>query len=333
MTRFPPLPPARLGYTDNAIDRASHLREDPGWLASARASAQARFYLVCADHPVLKATSAGGGSSLGDPLSGLTAGGPPVRPDKAEPLFTAREADVFGPALDEVFLGLWDEVPLFARRLPSSLLDEIKSLPPYLVTDLRSIAMQGLVGGVHFAPLAQAKSILYWHERHGFCSACGQPSFPAKGGWQRDCPSCGAQHFPRTDPVVIMLVVDGDNCLMGRQERFPPGMYSALAGFMEPGETIAEAVRREIHEEAGITTGAVTYLTDQPWPFPSSLMIGCLARATSREITIDAKELQEARWFSKEECYAMLTRQHPQGFFCPPPLAIAHHLIRAFVEG
>jgi len=332
MTHFPALPPARLGYADNAIDRASHLRDNADWLKDAANSPQARFYAFCGETPVLGTRASEGGFRPGDPLALLSAQGLEATGGQADPLFARAEVSLFGPPLDEVFLGLIGETPLFALRFPDVLINDLQSLPTYLITDLRSIAMQGLVDEAQFGPLAQAKSILFWHQRHGFCANCGAKSQAKQAGWRRDCPSCNTQHFPRTDPVVIMLAVDGNHCLMGRQDRFPPGMYSALAGFMEPGETIADAVRREVFEEAGIKTGAVRYLFDQPWPFPASLMIGCLADATSTAITVDGNELQDARWFSKEDCYAMLTRAHPDRLFCPPPMAIAHHLIRAFIE-
>jgi NAD+ diphosphatase len=152
-------------------------------------------------------------------------------------------------------------------------------------------------------------------------------------GWRRDCAKCKAQHFPRTDPVVIMLATDGERCLLGRSPRFVPSMWSCLAGFVEPGEAIEDAVRRETREEAGIACGRVTYFASQPWPFPTSLMIGCHAEALNREIVVDREELEDARWFSKTEVADMLMRKHPEGLTTPPPVAIAHHLIRAWVEG
>ncbi len=138
-------------------------------------------------------------------------------------------------------------------------------------------------------------------------------------GWRRDCPRCKAIHFPRTDPVVIMLAVDGDACLLGRQPRFPKGMYSALAGFVEPGETIEAAVRREIREEAAVVCRAVQYFASQPWPFPASLMIGCFAEAESRSLEIDRVELEDARWFSRDEAIALIERRHPDGLMAPTP--------------
>ena len=152
-------------------------------------------------------------------------------------------------------------------------------------------------------------------------------------GWRRDCDNCHAQHFPRTDPVVIMLVTEGDRCLLGRQARFGKGMYSALAGFLEPGETIEEAVRREVREEAGIQVGAVQYVASQPWPFPSSLMIGCMGTALSTHIILDRLELEDARWFTRSEAETMLAGTHPDGLGAPQPIAIAHHLLRYWVEG
>ena len=139
---------------------------------------------------------------------------------------------------------------------------------------------------------------------------------------------CKALHFPRTDPVVIMLAVDGDACLLGRQPRFPKGMYSALAGFLEPGETIEASVRREIKEETGVICGAIQYFASQPWPFPASLMIGCFAQAESRSLEIDRLELEDARWFSREEARALIERRHPDGLSAPTPMAIAHHLLK-----
>lgn len=158
---------------------------------------------------------------------------------------------------------------------------------------------------------ATARALLEWHRSHGFCAACGQPSQMVHGGWQRSCPSCKAQHFPRTDPVVIMLITHGNSVLLGRNESWPEGMYSLLAGFVEPGETIEAAVRREVFEESGVLVGPVTYLASQPWPFPASLMIGCRGEATSQAITLDPAELQDARWVSREELTLAFAGSHP----------------------
>ena len=159
---------------------------------------------------------------------------------------------------------------------------------------------------------ATARALFEWHRSHGFCASCGAKSDMTHAGWQRSCPSCKAQHFPRTDPVVIMLITQGNQLLIGRGPTWPEGMYSLLAGFMEPGETIEAAVRREVFEETGVRVGAVGYLASQPWPFPASLMIGCHGRAESSEITLDPEELQDARWISREDMAQALAGNHPQ---------------------
>ncbi len=163
---------------------------------------------------------------------------------------------------------------------------------------------------------ATARGILEWHRSHGFCAKCGAKTDSTEGGWQRRCPSCEARHFPRTDPVVIMLVTRGNTLLMGRGKGWPDGFYSLLAGFMEPGETIAAAVRREVQEEAGIATGAVRILASQPWPFPASLMIGCQVEATSHEIHVDPVEMEDVVWVSREEALEIVAGQH--SFIAPP---------------
>lgn len=179
-----------------------------------------------------------------------------------------------------------------------------------------------------------ARSLVDWHARHRFCANCGAPTKSAKGGWQRNCEACGAQHFPRTDPVTIMLVEHEDRLLLGRQPRFPPRMYSALAGFVEPGETIEEAVAREIHEEAGVRVRDVQYIASQPWPFPSQLMIGCHSFADDPALTIDTTELDDARWFTRAE----LEEARAAGeagtdlLYFPRPFAIAHHLIAWWLD-
>jgi NAD+ diphosphatase len=174
-----------------------------------------------------------------------------------------------------------------------------------------------------------ARSLADWHARHRFCARCGSATKLVKGGWQRHCGTCGADHFPRTDPVTIMLVEHEDRLLLGRQPRFPPRMYSALAGFVEPGETIEEAVAREIHEEAGVRVRDVQYIASQPWPFPSQLMIGCTAVADDPTLTIDTTELEDARWFTRAELEAARAAGEAGTdlLYFPRPFAIAHHLV------
>ncbi len=178
---------------------------------------------------------------------------------------------------------------------------------------MRSLMIEGGLTQERLSILAQARSILHWHERHSFCANCGAKSLMADAGYKRVCLTCKTEHFPRTDPVVIMAVRHGDQILLGRQASWPPNMYSALAGFMEPGETIEQAVAREVLEEAGIKVGAVSYVTTQPWPFPSSLMIGMIAEATTTEMKLDPAELEDARWFSRADIEMMLAGTHPEG--------------------
>ena len=249
-----------------------------------------------------------------------------------EPLFSLAEARALAPAAETVFLGTLDGAARFGIGIAPAAAEALKSRGDLLVTDLRSIAVQGLVDAEHLPPIAEAKAVLHWHARHRFCSNCGTATQFVTGGWKRDCPNCKAEHFPRTDPVVIMLPVDGERCLLGRSPRFAPIMWSCLAGFVEPGESIEDAVRRETLEEAGIACGRVTYFRSQPWPFPTSLMIGCHAEALTKNIVVDKTELEDARWFDSEEVAAMLMRKHPQGLTTPPPVAIAHHIIRAWIE-
>jgi NAD+ diphosphatase len=302
-------PKPRLGYTQSRIERAAELRPDDAAIARLAAQPNAGAYVVGGDLIVIK---------KGAPLN--------------EPLFTLDEARALGAAGEAVFLGLLKDAARFGYGLQPAAAEALKSRDDLHVTDLRSIAVQGLVDPEHLPPIAEAKAVLHWHLRHRFCANCGAPTQTVQAGWRRDCAACKAEHFPRTDPVVIMLATAGEQCLLGRSPRFLPTMWSCLAGFIEPGEAIEDAVRRETREEAGITCGRVTYFHSQPWPFPSSLMIGCHAEALTHDIVVDRAELEDARWFSKAEVETMLARRHPQGLTTPPPVAIAHHIIRAWVE-
>jgi NAD+ diphosphatase len=230
-----------------------------------------------------------------------------------------------GPMPDlTVFLGLDAEgTPWFA----------CKAEPAEGFRDLRSLAMEEALPPAELGLLAQARSLIQWHERRNFCSNCAAKLEIADAGYRRHCPSCGMDHFPRTDPVAIMVVRHEGNILLGRQRAWKPGMYSALAGFVEPGETIEDAARREIFEEAGIRVGAVRYVTSQPWPFLSNLMIGLIGEAISHEIVLDHNELEEARWFSPKEARLMIECTHPDGLYAANPYAIAHELIRVALEG
>ena len=200
------------------------------------------------------------------------------------------------------------------------------------MADLRSLAVAGTMPPATLGMLAQARSILHWHERHGFCANCGQRTVMQDAGYRRHCAPCGTDHFPRTDPVIIIAVRRGGKLLLGRQSIWPEGMYSTLAGFMEPGETIEDAARREVFEESGIRVGEISFHANQPWPFPSSLMIGLIGEALNDEVVVDAKELETARWFDEAEVHGMLAGTHATGLKAPQPMAIAHHLIRAAIS-
>lgn len=201
------------------------------------------------------------------------------------------------------------------------------------LSDLRSLAVAGQVSSETLGILAQARSLLHWHERHGFCANCGAVTEIADQGYRRHCAACTADHFPRTDPVIIIAVTHGERMLLGRQASWAPGMFSTLAGFMEPGETIEDAARREVAEEAGIRVGAARVIANQPWPFPSSLMIGLVGEALTDHITVDPKELDDARWFSFDDVRLMMAKAHPDNLHTPPPMAIAHRLIVAAMQG
>jgi len=301
-------PKPHLGYTDSRLNRAAERRTNAAAIAALAGDRRAGAYVVGGELIVVKPGTPG------------------------EPLFTMAEAQALAPATETIFLGLDGGAPRFGIGIAPAAAEALKARGDLLVTDLRSIAVQGLVPAEHLPPIAEAKAILHWHARHRFCANCGATTAVVDAGWRRDCPNCKAQHFPRTDPVVIMLAVDGDNCLLGRSPRFAPNMWSCLAGFVEPGEAIEDAVRRETAEEAGIVCGRVRYFAAQPWPFPMSLMIGCFAEAKSRDIVMDTTELEGARWFSRDEAADMLLRRHKDGLTTPPPVAIAHHIVRAWVE-
>lgn len=205
----------------------------------------------------------------------------------------------------------------------------------YALTDARTAFRDAILDEAMLGALAQGLSLLHWNAANRFCGKCGTPSQSELGGYKRSCPNCGHMMFPRTDPVVIMLTVDveRDLVLLGRGHHFAPGMYSTLAGFVEPGETIEDAVRRETLEESGIRTGRVRYHASQPWPMPHSLMIGCYAEALDRDIRRDEQELADCRWFTRAEVTDMLDADPAgEGPFAPPPGAIAHRLMRDWVE-
>ena len=302
---------ASLGFVHNRLDRQANRRDDESYLAGLASLPSARTLGVIGDAVVLRRPAGAGG---GDPWFGLS------------------EAERLGHPVERAFLGEDARGPVFATQIEAEAEVLLAGRPALALFNLRQLALDGSVSFDDLGAMAEGKALLFWHAKHRFCANCGMPTVASAGGWRRECPSCGTHHFPRTDPVVIMLAIDGERCLLGRQPRFPAGMYSCLAGFLEPGETIEAAVRREIAEEAGIATGTVTYLGSQPWPFPASLMIGCLVEAASTAITIDRQELEDARWFTRNDVKAMLAGRHPEGISCPFPMAIAHHIVLAWAN-
>ncbi len=244
------------------------------------------------------------------------------------PFFPPDEAVAFGANPAEALLLGWDaHGPVLAAAILPEQAERADAVP------LRAAYAQALFASDAMGALAQGAALLAWHNSHGFCARCGQASEMRGGGVRRVCLACAAEHFPRTDPVAIMLAVREERCLMGRGRHFAPGMFSCLAGFIEPGETIENAVRRETFEESGIWLGRVRYHASQPWPFPHSLMIGCLGEALTEEIDPDREELEACRWFGREEVRSMLAGTHPDGLIAPPGGAIASHLIRFWANG
>ncbi|MEO4044283.1 NAD(+) diphosphatase [Hoeflea sp. CAU 1731] len=305
-----PEPSSFVAFAGNRLERRSEHRDD-GVLEEALATAGAMAFAMRSGRAYLAMNGEG-----------------------FDALHDIADLDALSPDFENaVVLGYTDSgAPRLAvpvKRDPDDLPDTIKAI------DHRSIYMQGLVRGSELGELAQGASLLAWTMSHRFCGRCGEKTQPRAGGYRRECPSCGNQMFPRTDPVVIMLAIDEktDRCLLGRSPHFAPGMFSCLAGFLEPGETIEEAVRRETLEESGIRIGAVRYHASQPWPMPHSLMIGCYGEALSDRIVADTRELEDCRWFNREETAEILSRRVGSGTLnSPPPGAIAHHLIRDWLE-
>ena len=236
------------------------------------------------------------------------------------PLLTPGGRLDWGEASDpQLFLGFSGESPRF------SAIEAVSA-------DARSAFPLMALLNADDAPLfAAALSLARWHERHGFCATCGHSTDIVRGGWSRRCPACAAEHFPRVDPVVIMLAEHDSRLLLGRQPHYPPGRYSALAGFVEVGENLEAAVARELYEEAGIRVRNIRYVASQPWPFPSSLMFGCHAEAESDTLTVDTAELENARWFTREEVAAALTGTADASFQPPPRSAIARTLLERWL--
>jgi NAD+ diphosphatase len=298
-------------YASVGLDRAGSRRKDPDWLAARLADETTRFV------PVWRALN----------LVEDTANGPVPRLLERD-----RVGALLAAAAEPVLLGLEGERALFALDLSA---DEAPvervalDASSHAFRDLRAIGP--LLGRQDGALLAYAKGIMHWHARHLFCGVCGSATAAAEAGHVRRClnAACAASHFPRTDPAVIMLVADGEHCLLGRQAIWPAGMYSTLAGFVEPGESLEEAVAREVFEEAGIEVENVTYHSSQPWPFPASIMLGFFATARTCDIRLDDAELQDARWFSRQW---LLNHEDGPDFRRPRKDSIARHLLEEWLR-
>jgi len=284
------------GFTGGTLDRADAMRHDDDALAAAMGNWQARLLVLHHWEPEVTDDGRLGWTMLTE------------APDDAE----------------FVLLGLDQGRPRFAAILPG------QGAPPPFRSPTLFNTLEHLRPG-EAATFATARALLDWHARHGFCANCGTPTILFRAGWGRRCPNCRAEHFPRTDPVVIMIAEHDGRALIGRQPSWPQGRYSALAGFLEPGEAIEEAVRREIGEEAGVEVGAVRYVASQPWPFPSQLMIACIGQALTDRITLDTNELEDAKWVTRDEVLAVLNGTG-DAFLAPPPYAIAHTLLDAWAR-
>jgi NAD+ diphosphatase len=301
-------------FAGNPLERASYRRTDEAWLAERLSDPDALALAMWNGKPMVENGPKDGGDGV--QIAYLAAGLAKANSAGWEKL---------------LFLGQWKDISVFAVDFDgdSDPADgPLEGLGRF--EDLRMIAMN--LSATEAAILATAKQVFEWRRKHRFCAACGQPSQVVEGGWKRVCPACGTQHFPRTDPVVIMLPVLGERCLLGRQAAWPKSMYSALAGFVEPGESIEEACARELYEEAAVRTTKVRYHSTQPWPYPMSLMIGLIAEIEPGEPVADNVEIDEVRWFTREEAAALVRGDHADAR-APGALAIAHQLIKAWSSG
>ncbi len=287
------------------VDRAAHHRLDAGWLDAAFKKDNVLVFLMQDGAPLVQGNG------------GL--------------LWLGAQAGALASIRERLFLGVDKEgTAIFALDMKAQFqLDTSPIAGLGAFTEARA-AFSGLAA-MEANLASTARSLFLWHASHRFCAKCGQASDLAEAGWKRVCPACKAEHFPRTDPVAIMLAVKGDKCLLGRQSIWPPGFYSCLAGFVEPGETVEQAAARELKEEAGIQADweSAEYLFAQPWPFPSSLMVGLILQASTEAITIDEAELEEARWFTRAEARAIINGAH-DSVYTPPEMAVAHHILKVW---
>jgi NAD+ diphosphatase len=310
-----PLDAFQNTFAGNPLDRASDRRGDADWLAGQLASSDSLGIAVWNGRPLVEPSP---NAERGD-------GGMQIAYLPAKLVADLAQGDE-----RLLFMGLWKGTAVFAVDLEGAADPADGPLQGMgKFEDLRGVALK--LPPTEAAIVATAKQMFEWRRRHGHCAVCGQPSQAVDGGWKRKCPACETEHFPRTDPVVIMLPYHGDRCMLGRQEMWPKGMFSALAGFLEPGESIEEACARELNEEAGLRALKVRYHSTQPWPYPSSLMIGLIAEVEDDEGTPDQTELSEVRWFTRDEARQLIAGE-VEGAAAPGRLAIAHQLIKAWVE-
>ncbi|MCC7322058.1 MAG: NAD(+) diphosphatase [Rubellimicrobium sp.] len=313
-----------MAFRDSGLDRAGDLRRDAQARAALAARAGARWLILWRGKPLV----CGEGDQLR--LARLPADHPALTAQAGPVVFLGRDDD--GEAILAEDISVWapDAADLAAL---GGFFDPSEQHHPALPPDHRFVELRAamtLLSPRDQELAATARALFSWHETHGFCARCGARSDMTEGGWRRDCPACGGQHFPRTDPVVIMLVTQGNDVLLGRSPGWPPGMMSLLAGFIEPGETAEAAVRREVREETAVTVGPVRLIASQPWPFPASLMLGCRAEALSTRITLDPVELEAAEWVSRERMAQVMAGQDA-AIRPPRPGSIARHLLEMWL--
>lgn len=298
-------------FAGNPLDRAADRRADPDWIAEQRA------------HPDALAIALWKGEVLVEPAR-----------DGERLAYLQHDMAAEASASEPMFLGLWKDAPVFAAEFPPSAdptMGPLSGMGRFQEMRGAGVILPGPEAGL----AATAKSLFDWHDYHGFCSRCGQRSIVTDGGWKRVCTACETEHFPRVNPVTIMLPVFEGRALLGRQAAWPTGRMSALAGFLEPGESIEEACARELFEEAGLTATRVAYHSSQPWPFPSNLMIGLIAEVSSDDARPDQTELEAVRWFTRDELRQVVADDKVgwDGVLPPPRLAIARTLIEAWIDG
>lgn len=283
-------------FTQNPLDRLDATRRDKRKVESLKNLENSLFLLFCNGEILFNQNS-------------------------KECFFRKKEFDT----TEAVLLGKDNNVHYFALHVEQNIPEYLSKLP------LREFAQTNLLEENKLGILAQAASVLNWHQSHQYCSTCGKKTQMAHAGWRRDCLVCKKEHFPRTDPVVMMLTTHEDYCLLGRGVNFPQNRYSCLAGFMESGESIEDAARRELYEEAGVIGGDVEYMMCQPWPFPNSLMIGVHVKAKTKKLTIDLHEIADAKWIHKDDVKAILDGDESYGILLPKKIAISRNLLEAWV--